>query len=506
MMKFDTRAAPYLFWEAPQDGPPTLWVSADHRTEPAVQSAMNHCFKHHRNTVLRPVALDELRELQQQQSALTPVDTSDVSAQQSKVIDYFREAAKRHASDIHFLIGLEGLTKVQMRIHGDLETLNPLEMDVGMSLASTIVLSMCDVTEKSFNPKRQQDGRVRRGFLQGLGLFGARYAHTPTEFGLYVVMRILPDDGDNVPTLTDLGFLQEQQRLINRMLTTPEGVIIMSGPTGSGKSTSLRTFSQIYLVHTGGRKRLLTIEDPPEGRIAGAVQTPIIADKNDPEAVSYAWVRAISASLRLDPDSIIIGEIRDASSAKSTLSASRSGHLVLATTHANSSIGILDRLTDSFDIRPGEVMDPQMMVGLLSQRLVQVLCPHCKIPWVQKKDSLTDDQLALLTRFCDTERLAFRDHQGCEHCHRGVVGRKVIAEVIRPDATFMNLLRHEGKMAARSYWVHSLGGITRGMHLQIYLRDGLVDPLDADAISPLDEDSLTLLPAPEKKEPAHAHA
>ncbi|TXE28362.1 type II secretion protein E [Serratia marcescens] len=505
-MKFDTRAAPYLYWEAPQDGAPTLWVSADHRTEPAVQSAMNHCFKHHRDAVLRPVPLDELRELQQQQAAQLPVDAGDISAQQAKVISYFGEAAKRRASDIHFLIGLEGLTKVQMRIHGDLETLNPLEMDVGMSLASTIVLSMCDVTEKSFNPKRQQDGRVRRDFLQGLGLFGARYAHTPTEFGLYVVMRILPDDGDNVPSMTDLGFLSTQQRLINRMLATPEGVIIMSGPTGSGKSTSLRTFSQIYLVHTGGRKRLLTIEDPPEGRIPGAVQTPIIADKNDPEAVSYAWVRAISASLRLDPDSIIIGEIRDANSAKSTLSASRSGHLVLATTHANSSIGILDRLTDSFDIRPGEVMDPQMMVGLLSQRLVQVLCPHCKMSWPQKKDSLTDDQLALLARFCDTERLAFRNYQGCEHCHKGVVGRKVIAEVIRPDATFMHLLRHEGKMAARSYWVHTLGGITRGMHLQIYLRDGLVDPLDADAISPLDEDSLTLLPAPEKKEPAHAHA
>ncbi|KKZ15840.1 type II secretion protein E [Serratia marcescens] len=504
-MKIDTRAAPYLHWEASPEGPPTLWVSADHRTEPAVQSAMNHCFKHHRTAVLRPVPLDELRERQQQQAAQTPADAGDVSAQQAKVIDYFREAAKRRASDIHFLIGLEGLTKVQMRIHGDLETLSPLEMDVGMSLASTIVLSMCDVTEKSFNPKRQQDGRVRRDFLQGLGLFGARYAHTPTEFGLYVVMRILPDDGDNVPDLTALGFLPAQQGLINRMLVTPEGVIIMSGPTGSGKSTSLRTFSQIYLVHTGGRKRLLTIEDPPEGRIAGAVQTPIIADKNDPEAVTHAWVRAISASLRLDPDAIIVGEIRETNSAKSALSASRSGHLVLATLHANSSIGILDRLTDSFDIRPGEVADPQMMIGLLSQRLVQVLCPHCKIPWAQKKD-LTGEQLALLTRFCDTERLAFRNRKGCDHCHKGVVGRKVIAEVIRPDATFMNLLRHEGKMAARSYWVHTLGGITRGMHLQHYLRDGLVDPLDADAISPLDEDSLTLLPTPEKEEPAHEPA
>lgn len=495
-MKIASQAAPYLHWDTPDDGPPTLYVSADHRTDPAVQSAMADCFKRHLNTVLRPVPLDELRALQHQAAARAPVMNGDHSQQQAQVLEYFREAKKLGASDIHFLVGLGNLTQVQLRIHGDLETLNPLETEEGMSLASTIVLSMCDVTEKSFNPNRQQDGRVKKDFLEGLGLFGARYAHTPTEFGLYVVMRILPDEGDAPPTLDALGFLPPQQALIHRMLATPEGVIILSGPTGSGKSTSLRTFSEIYLTATQRRKRLLTIEDPPEGRIVGAIQTAIIADKNDPDAVSHAWVRAISASLRLDPDSIIIGEIREANSARSALSAARSGHMVLTTLHANDSIGILDRLVDSFAISRTEIADPQMMVGLLSQRLVQLLCPHCKLPWETVKPSLSADQLALLTRFCDTDKLAFRHQEGCSDCHRGVVGRRVIAEVIRPDAQFMHLLRHEGKLAARRYWVHSLGGITRGQHLLHYLHAGLVDPLAADAISPLDEDSRTLLPPP----------
>jgi type II secretory ATPase GspE/PulE/Tfp pilus assembly ATPase PilB-like protein len=142
----------------------------------------------------------------------------------------------------------------------------------------------------------------------------------------------------------------------------------------------------------------------------------------------------------------------------------------------------------------GQVADPQVMIGLIAQRLVQLLCPHCKQPWEQVKAKLDKDKLTLLTQFCEVEELCFRNHDGCEQCYKGVTGRTVIAEVIRPDARFMELFRHNGKIAARAYWVNELGGITRGQHLMRYLNAGLVDPIDADYISPLDEDSLTLLP------------
>lgn len=494
-MKISAQAAPFLHIETPADGVATLYVSTLHRGDPAVQSAIASCVKKYPGIRLSPVPLDELRVLQQQ-NAVTAV-SADHSAEQARVIELFREAKKRHASDIHFLIGMDNLTQVQMRIHGDLETYCTLETEEGMTLASTIVMSMCDVTEKSFNPKRQQDGRVKKDFLTGLGLFGARYSHTATEFGLYVVMRILPDEGKAPPTLDQLGYLPGQQTLIHRMLKIPEGVIILSGPTGSGKSTSLRSFSAKYLAITGNLRRLLTIEDPPEGRIHGAVQTAIIADRNNPDDVSQAWVRAISGSMRLDPDAIIVGEIREANSARTTLSAGRSGHVVLSTTHANDAIGILARMTDSFGIPLAEITDPQMIVGLLSQRLVQLLCPHCKYTWDDVKATLPPEELTLLMEYCDTATLAFRNRAGCTHsdCHKGITGRRVIAEVIRPDARFMHLLRQQDTIAARSYWVHTLGGITRRQHLEHYLRDGLVDPLDADRICPLDEDRRTLLPA-----------
>lgn len=490
---YEKRGSTYIHLDLANTDAPTLYVSDAHNNSLAVTSEIAGAYKKYPRLQVKRVQLDKLKELQQSQLTENP-EANDYSSQQAKIIDFFREAKKKGASDIHLLIGMNDVTVVQFRVHGDLETVTTLDCAEGMTLASTIVMSMCDVAEKSFNPNRAQDGRVRKEFLQGLQLFGARYAHTPAEFGLYVVMRILPDEGKTPPTLDELGFLQEQQTLIRRMLARPEGVIILSGPTGSGKSTSLRTFSEMYLSFTGHRKRLMTLEDPPEGLILGAVQTPIIADKNDPDAVSRAWVRSISAALRLDPDAMVVGEIRDANSVKSALTAAKSGHLVETTLHANDAVGILDRLTDTLGIPMGQVADPQVMIGLIAQRLVQLLCPHCKKRWEAVRASLGEEKRALLERFCQVEKLAFRHPEGCEHCYKGVIGRRVIAEVIRPDARFMELFRHEGKLAARSYWVNALGGITRGQHLMRYLNDGLVDPIDADYISPLDEDSLTLLP------------
>ncbi|HID3656874.1 TPA: GspE/PulE family protein [Serratia marcescens] len=494
-MAYEKRSSTYLYFDHSNPDQPVLYVSDAHRSQNDVQSETAEAFKQNPSLQLECIPLDELRQLQQSEKKFE--EKSGNSDQQSRVIHYFRLAKDKNASDIHFLIGMNNVTVVQFRVHGDLETVAQLEREEGFSLASTIIMSMCDVTDKSFNANRPQDGRIRNQFLSGLGLFGARYAHTPAEFGLYAVMRLLPDESKAPPSLDDLGFLPEQQEHINRMLLRPEGMIILSGPTGSGKSTSLRSFSEIYLNNVDRRKRLLTLEDPPEGLITGAVQTPIVADKNNPEDVSNAWVRMISASLRLDPDAMIIGEIRDANSVVAAQTASKSGHLVLTTLHANDAVGILDRLTDTLSIPMGQVADPQVMIGLIAQRLVQLLCPHCKEPWIKVKSTLPEEKRVLLERFCIAENLMFRNPKGCEHCYQGVVGRRVIAEVIRPDAQFMTLFRHQGKLIARNYWVNQLGGITRGQHLLRYLNQGLVDPLDADRISPLDEDSLTLLPPEE---------
>ncbi|ELD2083753.1 Flp pilus assembly complex ATPase component TadA [Enterobacter hormaechei] len=471
-----------------------LYVSTEHRANPAVQSEIARARRQIPSIDIQTVHLSELRRLQTGRAGAAAAGAW--SPEQKMVVDFMRRAGESHASDIHILIGAENITAVVFRIHGDLELQAELDVEEGMSLASTIVMSMCDVAPQAFSESDEQDGRLRNEFVKALGLYAARYSAVPTESGLYVVLRVILDESEDIPSLDMLGYLPEQQKLIRRMLQRPEGIIITAGPTGSGKSKTMRTFCHMYVELTRGKRRLVTVEDPVEGKVKGAVQTTILADRNDSESVTRAWQRRLSAFKRLDPDAEVVGEIRDGWSARACISEGKSGSLVMSTLHANDAPGIIDRLTDTLDIPPGMVMDPQVVIGLIAQRLVQMLCPACKKGWSDVRDTLTEDDRELVENHCNIQTVAFRNHEGCtaKGCWHGITGRRVIAEVIRPDARFMQLYRDQGKLAARSYWVHHMGGITRGTHLKRYIAAGEVDPLDADKLSPLDEDTLNLLP------------
>ncbi|HFG7806549.1 TPA: GspE/PulE family protein [Salmonella enterica subsp. enterica serovar Java] len=508
-----------LLYHNPETRETEILVDEHRRSQSDVQTAVMRLMSEHARASLRFVSRSVLQSCRQAQSlstepdgqGLSLKDLADVSRRQGEVLGYFQTARQTGSSDIHVTTS-PGLTRIEMRIHGDLVTVAELAEQDGEALAATIILSMCDVTEVQFFPMRKQDGRVAAKFLKKVGLFGARYSHTPTADGLHFVMRTINDDGDRVPSLTQLGFLPEQVVLIQRILRLPEGMVILSGPTGSGKSTTLRSFCRIWLERTGFLKRLLTVEDPPEGRIAGAIQTPIICDKADEAEVRRAWERAISSALRLDPDAIMPGELRDLISILAGIFAAQTGHLVMSTLHTNSALSIPERMI-TMGVEAGLILDAQLMVGLISQRLVKTLCPDCKVPWAQKTAELSEEQRAYLEKYCNEpglcrpEDLYFRHPAGCEHCRKsvvlngrtvatvghGVTGRSVVAEVIRPDAGLFHLLKTEGKDAARRYWTAN-GGITRRTHLLHKLGVGLVDPLEADETIPLDEDDVLLVP------------
>ncbi|MGG6156361.1 GspE/PulE family protein [Salmonella enterica] len=508
-----------LLYHNPETRETEILVDEHRRVQPDVQAEVMRLMSEYARVSPRFVSRSVLQACRQAQdrqavpddAGLALKDLTDVSRRQAEVLGYFQTAQRTGSSDIHVTTS-PGLTRIEMRIHGDLVTVAELGEQDGEALAATIILSMCDVTEVQFFPMRKQDGRVAAKFLKKVGLFGARYSHTPTADGLHFVMRTINDDGDRVPSLVQLGFLPAQITLIQRILRLPEGMVILSGPTGSGKSTTLRSFSRIWLERTGFLKRLLTVEDPPEGRIAGAIQTPIICDKADEAEVRRAWERAISSALRLDPDAIMPGELRDLISILAGIFAAQTGHLVMSTLHTNSALSIPERMI-TMGVEAGLVLDAQLMVGLISQRLVKTLCPHCKVPWEQKKAELSEEQHAYLTQYCSEpgvcrpEDLYFRHPEGCEHCRQavvlngrtvatvghGVTGRSVVAEVIRPDARLFHLLKTEGKEVARRYWMAN-GGITRRTHLLHKLGAGLVDPLEADETIPLDEDDVLQVP------------
>ncbi|EBA8598798.1 pilus assembly protein [Salmonella enterica] len=518
-----------LLYHNPDSSANELLVDSERRTDVAIQQRVMQLLEENPAASMRMVSRSELlrcrdlasRQAEQGEQGLRLQDIKkDVSRRQGDVLNYFMVAKDIGASDIHCTTH-PGLTRIEMRVHGELETISELAEEDGNAQAATIILSMCDVTDPQFYPGQKQDGRVAAKFLRKVGLFGARYSHTPTADGLHYVMRVIPDDGDVVPTLENLGYLPEQIRLIQRILRIPEGMVILSGPTGSGKSTTLRACSDLYLKRTRYKKRLLTVEDPPEGRIVGAIQTPILCDKADEAEVRRAWERALSSALRLDPDAILPGELRDLISILAGIFAAQTGHLVFTTLHANSAFSIPERMI-TMGANAGLVADAQLLIGLISQRLVQVLCPACRIPWSVKKEQLTTEEREYLGKYCTVEgvcrpeNLHFRNEDGCPSCRKavtingrqvatvgkGVGGRSVVAEVVRPDTTLFRLLIQEGKEAAKAYWLSELGGITRRTHLLHKLNDGLVDPLDADLVVPLDEDEVMLIPTGQKPTPA----
>ncbi|KJX44624.1 GspE/PulE family protein [Enterobacter hormaechei] len=492
-----------------------ILIDTNQRGDPAVQAALMDLMNKHPGIKHRFVTLSDLREARKKQEAqpqasdktgLTLADLDgDSSQSEQRILNYFSVAKKLGSSDIHFLIS-DSLFQVKMRVHGYLHVVDERRPEEGISLCATCILSMSDVSETSFYPHREQDARLSPAMMRKIGLFGARYSHRPTGDGLIAVMRLIPDDGNNVPDFLQLGYLPEQIKLLKRMIDRPEGKIILSGPTGSGKSTTLRTACRVYLDTNPGQ-HLLTIEDPLEGQVVGAVQTPIICDKSDEEAVRIAWGKAISSALRLDPDAIMEGEMRDLVSMLATIYAAQTGHLVMTTLHTNSALGIPERMV-TLGVNENLLCDAQLLIGLISQRLVPTLCPECRISWKDKVNTLSDEEKDWLEKYCNiegvcsTDRLYFHNPAGCEACTQvveingqvrgkvgqGIRGRTVIAEVIETNNRLFKLLKTDGKVAARQFWINNMQGISRVRHVLHKINDGLVDPLMANRIIPLDED------------------
>lgn len=421
-----------------------------------------------------------------------------LNSNQEKVISYLAKANNLGSSDLHITPGRDGseFTYVEARVHGELEILDVIPRKEGLELLGAAYSGMSDVIKGTqFDPAIPQDARIAENFLKPVNLFGARYSHYPCVGGVYAVFRLIKDDSEDIPTFEELGYMPQQIQTIRRMLQRPEGIIVLSGPTGSGKSTTLRTASEAYLSTFGfnhndnmrlPRKRLFTIESPPEGRIPGAIQT-AVRDSVD------GWVDAIKSAMRLDPDAILNGEIRDHASALAAIKASMTGHLLLTTLHANDALNIIERL-EMENIQARLIADPLLFIGLLSQRLVQKLCPYCKRTYAEMADKLSTEERKLIEENCLPEQVRLRNLDGCEHCYKGVTGRTVIAEVVSPDARFFQLYRQSGRLEAKSYWHYELGGITRNQHLLHLINHGLVDPLSAHFISPIDEDKYSMLP------------
>jgi len=342
--------------------------------------------------------------------------TSEESAPIIKFVNaLFYQAIKKRASDIHIEVQ-EKKGEVRFRIDGMLIKNADLDKKVVNLIISRIkVISNLDISEKRI----PQDGRTQ---IKISGeILDVRVSILPTFYGERVVMRLLMQSSQ-IPEIDALGFDSELIGDVKKLLRSSHGIILVTGPTGSGKTTSLHSFlREVEEPH----KNLITVEDPVE------YKSDKIAQIQVNEKVGLTFASALRSILRQDPDVIMIGEIRDEETADIAVRAALTGHLVFSTLHTNSAAATISRLSD-MGVEP--FLISSSLLGILAQRLVRILCCECKI----------EDELA--ENFVDDYRLpkGARIYKavGCKKCnYSGYAGRKSIGELLVMDDRVRDLLK-----------------------------------------------------------------
>ena len=327
------------------------------------------------------------------------------------------QAIKENASDIH-IEPFETRLVVRFRVDGVLrEVLQPKRVLAPLLISRIKVMARLDIAEK----RLPQDGRISLR-IAGRAV-DVRVSTIPCGHGERVVLRLLDKQAGRL-SLEHLEMSAETLSRLQQQLQKPHGVLLVTGPTGSGKTTSLYAMLNQLNDHS---RNIMTVEDPIEYYLDGIGQTQVNTK------VNMTFARGLRAILRQDPDVVMVGEIRDVETAQIGVQASLTGHLVLSTLHTNTAIGAVTRLRD-MGIEP--FLLSSSLIAVMSQRLVRLLCPQCKQTY--KPNKLEQDRLAL------TETALLYSAVGCESCNTvGYRGRVGIYELIEIDNTLRTMI-HDG--------------------------------------------------------------
>lgn len=328
------------------------------------------------------------------------------------------QAVNERASDIHFE-PFEKEFKIRYRVDGSLYEMQPPPKRLALSIISRVkVMSNLNIAER----RLPQDGRIQISI--GGRQIDLRVSTLPTQFGESVVLRVLDRTTVSLE-IENLGMPTDVYDQFTSDIKKPHGIVIVTGPTGSGKTTTL--YSGLRRINTIETK-VLTAEEPVEYDIDGIIQVPIS------ELTGNTFARVLRAFLRQDPDVIMIGEIRDLETAQIAIQASLTGHLVFSTLHTNDAAGAITRLVD-MDVEPYLVSST--LEAVLGQRLVRTICDQCKVTYLPDEDTL---ERLNLTRE-DVGDREFCYGRGCEHCSEtGYHGRKGIYEYMSSTEAIRELI------------------------------------------------------------------
>lgn len=392
----------------------------------------------------------------------------------------FQRAVRSRASDIHIRISSKNNSRIFFRIHNDLEFIEEHPFQYGDQLCTTIFQAMADVSDSTFEKLSPQDARISDKSKIPAALDGIRVATSPQVGGYIMVLRLLYNDTSDNLDLSVLGYSQEQVDAVNYMKKRPTGVMVIAGPTGSGKSTTLQRVLGSIIKDSLGRKHIITVEDPPEYPIPGAVQTPV-TNADTEEQRSREYQRAIKASMRLDPDIIMLSEVRDNPTARLVIQAAMTGHQVWTTVHANSALAIIDRMRD-LGVASELLSDPTVVGGLVCQRLVKLLCPSCKKPLMENLANFSREDVKRIMSVVDIKKVHVLG-DGCDQCNNsGTIGRTVVAETIVTDNQLMKHIRDGDRIGAIDYVRREQAGISMLDHAIQKINAGLIDPFQAEDV------------------------
>ncbi len=345
--------------------------------------------------------MDKNQKLKKEEDGNDEVDNSPIVLLVNKIIE---QAVNERASDIH-IEALEDQVRVRYRIDGAMQEVMRYPKDLQSAIVARIkIVSGMNISEK----RAPQDGRMTLIFNRVE--YDLRVSSLPTTFGEKVVMRIASKSGLNKEK-SELGFQEEELKRFDGILKNPHGIILVTGPTGSGKSTTLYT---VLNELNGGDVNIITVEDPVEADVDGINQVQV----NEKAGLTFA--SALRSILRQDPDIIMIGEIRDEETASIAVKAAITGHLVVSTLHTNSAA----RLED-MGIEPYMVADS--VVGIIAQRLVRRICPKCHV----QKQMTDTDKFRLRLRGDSNPMIYEPSESGCAYCNNsGYRGRIGVYEIM----------------------------------------------------------------------------
>lgn len=332
------------------------------------------------------------------------------------VNDVFSQAIRDRATDIH-VEPRRDLLNIRYRIDGQLVPVMVPENLIRFQsaiISRVKIMARLNISEK----RKPQDGRIT--FSNRGDEIDIRVSTLPTMYGESVSMRLLNENNQPV-TIPDLGILEDDQKKIDQVLALPHGILLITGPTGSGKSTTLSAFMRHIAAP---EKRIITVEDPIEYEIPEVNQTQVQSE------IGLTFASVLRSVLRQDPDILMIGEIRDRETADIAIRASLTGHLVLSTLHTNDSPGALTRLID-MEIEPFLIASSVEMI--IAQRLVRRLCPKCSNPSnMSPREFESCMKMIGLKNYDPKEISLVSSAGGCEHCSElGFRGRVGIFEVLQ---------------------------------------------------------------------------